>query len=371
MPPSSLIFLVVIAIWVAYLLQHWLKRRDHLATARSVDRFSEAMRVLDRTKSLADTNLGQAPVRSYAVTPARPHRAQVLVKRAEPLMAAGSAPVERAASGLAAMTSSARTLAARMSGSVGGPGPGGASLHGGPAAKRAGTGAASDRSAVAGPASTAPLGSGRAVRTVLFVASVVALVLAGVGASVGLVGVKIVTIAVLASLASFVHLRRAVAREKAARARARRDHAVMERRSARQGAPSAGPRPSQPSARPGATPVVVRRADTGRPAAGSAVGAAAPSDPTGGTRSAAGTPARRSSAVFDGATYDTPAPVRASAPAPAEGSWEPVPVPRPTYTMKAKAVHAGPVLEDPMDEVDDVIDPYAASRASRGRRASG
>ncbi|KNX38043.1 hypothetical protein [Luteipulveratus halotolerans] len=48
MSSSSLIFLVIVIIWAAYLLQHWVRRREHLATARSVDRFSEGMRVLER-----------------------------------------------------------------------------------------------------------------------------------------------------------------------------------------------------------------------------------------------------------------------------------------------------------------------------------
>ena len=54
MQPSSLSFLVVIAIWAAYLLQHWLGRREHLTTARSVDRFSESMRILDRAGKIAE-----------------------------------------------------------------------------------------------------------------------------------------------------------------------------------------------------------------------------------------------------------------------------------------------------------------------------
>ena len=41
-------FVAVLAIWAAYLLQHWVRRREYLATARSVDRYSEAMRVLER-----------------------------------------------------------------------------------------------------------------------------------------------------------------------------------------------------------------------------------------------------------------------------------------------------------------------------------
>ncbi|HEY7718012.1 MAG TPA: hypothetical protein VH915_04580 [Pedococcus sp.] len=92
MPPSSLIFLVIIAIWAAYFLQHWVRRREHLATARSVDRFSESMRVLERRSPLPEANLSTPQPRSYAVSPARPARPEVLVKRAAPL--APEAPAE-------------------------------------------------------------------------------------------------------------------------------------------------------------------------------------------------------------------------------------------------------------------------------------
>ncbi len=84
MPSSSLIFVLVVAIWAAYLLQHWIRRRDHLSTARSVDRFSEAMRVLERRKPLPESPLATPEPRSYAVGPARPPRAEVTVKRAAP-----------------------------------------------------------------------------------------------------------------------------------------------------------------------------------------------------------------------------------------------------------------------------------------------
>lgn len=46
--PSSLIFLVVIAVWAVYLTLHVIRRREHLITARNVDRFSVHMRVLQR-----------------------------------------------------------------------------------------------------------------------------------------------------------------------------------------------------------------------------------------------------------------------------------------------------------------------------------
>jgi len=79
--PSSLIFLVLIAIWATYLLQHWVRRREHLATARSVDRFSDAMRVLERRSPLPDFDLSAPRPRSYAISPARPSRPEVVVKR--------------------------------------------------------------------------------------------------------------------------------------------------------------------------------------------------------------------------------------------------------------------------------------------------
>ena len=82
--PSSLIFLVLLGIWAAYFVQYWVRRRDHLATARSVEQFSAAMRVLERRDALPGVDLSQPAPRSYAVHPARAARPQVLVKRAVP-----------------------------------------------------------------------------------------------------------------------------------------------------------------------------------------------------------------------------------------------------------------------------------------------
>ncbi len=87
MQPSSLVFLVIIAVWAAYFVQYWVRRREHLATARSVDQFSESMRVLERRSPLPVANLSTPQPRSYAVTPARAARPQVLVKRAETSLA--------------------------------------------------------------------------------------------------------------------------------------------------------------------------------------------------------------------------------------------------------------------------------------------
>ena len=97
--PSSLIFVVIIGIWAVYLVQHWVRRREQLATSRSVDRFSAAMRVLERRAPIpvalpvsqnrtyvVASPVPAAPDRTLA-TPARPpeHRApEVAMHRVAP-----------------------------------------------------------------------------------------------------------------------------------------------------------------------------------------------------------------------------------------------------------------------------------------------
>lgn len=56
MQPSSLIFLVLIGVWAVYLVQYWIKRHDHVMTARAADRFSDAMRVLERRRPEIDAD---------------------------------------------------------------------------------------------------------------------------------------------------------------------------------------------------------------------------------------------------------------------------------------------------------------------------
>jgi hypothetical protein len=69
--PSSLIFLAIIAMWAAYLLGHWVRRRDQLATARSIDRFSESMRVLERRTPTRPVSAARPTARAYVVAPVR------------------------------------------------------------------------------------------------------------------------------------------------------------------------------------------------------------------------------------------------------------------------------------------------------------
>ncbi len=65
---SSVIFLVVLGLWAAYLVPHWLQRREDLSASRSVDRFSDAMRVLARRPSQRSRHPQE---RSYVLTPPR------------------------------------------------------------------------------------------------------------------------------------------------------------------------------------------------------------------------------------------------------------------------------------------------------------
>ncbi len=105
-PPSSLIFAVIVAVWAAYVIQHWVHRREHVATARSVDRFSEAMRVLERRQRRPQVDLSEPTPRSYSVSLMRPSVPDVVVKRAQPSAPMSHAP---AAPLVAEMSTSARS----------------------------------------------------------------------------------------------------------------------------------------------------------------------------------------------------------------------------------------------------------------------
>jgi hypothetical protein len=83
-PVSSLIFVVIVAIWAAYLVQHWMRRREDAAANRSVEGFSEAMRVLEKRPVLPTAEPRTPRPHSYSVTPARAARPTVDVKRAVP-----------------------------------------------------------------------------------------------------------------------------------------------------------------------------------------------------------------------------------------------------------------------------------------------
>lgn len=70
--------MVIIGVWAAYFIQYWVRRREHLATAQSVDQFSESMRVLERRNPQPVTAGGSdAPA-----TTAHAAYSQLLLRRA-------------------------------------------------------------------------------------------------------------------------------------------------------------------------------------------------------------------------------------------------------------------------------------------------
>lgn len=299
-PFSSLIFLVIIAIWAAYLIQHWIRRRDHVATARSVDRFSEAMRVLERRQSIPRVE-STSSKRSYQVAIARPAHPDVVVKRAQ------------SSNSVDAVDKQNRGTSAR----------------------------------------------GRRLRLIgglLLFAAGVALALTGVlawwAAAIG-------GVALLGSIGS---MRASIARERRRREdqhHGRSGATPARGRRARGGRSRKTPRPAAASTAPAGRPARRRpaiRKVTNAPVASARVRGSAPLYAPAGTAERQDVAGDRA-VVSEPELYDidaaasTQAPTSAPAaavaatepaaavsqPAPADGTWHPVDVPRPTYTMKAKA----------------------------------
>ncbi len=272
---SSLIFVVILAVWAVYLVQHWVRRRDHLATARSVDRFSEAMRVLERRRALPRPDVAEHAPASASIPLLRPARPEVVVKRgapARPVAATAVAPT-------AAYQRSRRAAELRAAG--------------------------------------------------LLVSSLVMVTL------VGLVGFQLihwawafVGIGLLAATVAGV-------RQSVARGRRARSRQVTRPAAPRQAEASpAEARPQQVASAPG--PGLARTArravdlQARPPATAPAVALYDVAEVEAQLSQPATAPAAVETAV------ETP--VIGSAPEPAApGSWDPVPVPPPTYTLKARA----------------------------------
>ena len=289
--PSSLIFLVLLGVWAAYFAQYWLRRRDHLATARSVDQFTEAMRVLERRPSLPRTDLSEPARPSDAVHPARAARPQVLVKRA--------VAVEPPSTGVTARVPSGST-------------------HAPPEATKGSPGASANRSAreVAparrvGPRGPSRVRPSRRIRAFMLLAA-----LAELAAIVPLVAFSLVPVwalapAVLAVVWAFFWVRSAVRAEQAL-ARARRRRPTRALSSETQRGAGAGER------------VLAAPAEAADVAVVS--GVEGPEHEAGERRPA-------SPDVAPAAEVMVPIVDEDDIPL----TWDPVPVPRPTYTMKAKA----------------------------------
>lgn len=302
MPPSSLIFVVILAVWAAYLIQHWVRRRDHIATARSVDRFSEAMRVLERRQRGPRIDLSTPAPRSYAVSPARPAHPDVVVKRARPApgRGPGEAPTASGSSSYSSPSSPTRAV-------------------------------------------TAPLSGARGRGTTLVLASV-AMVL---GTALGVLEVwPLWTVA--AGVGVFV-LTLAVVRTSVRRSTVALPSSVRRPQPPRG---TSGPDDTTPAGRPRPRTRPTRSLVTATGGAAAALAAkdSAAAQPVGPQAPVASATVRRRAArttVFDVDALDVEvrepghraesSAARVNQAAAVRGSWQPTPVPPPTYTLKAKA----------------------------------
>jgi hypothetical protein len=307
--PSSLIFLVIVGIWAAYFVQYWVRRREHVATARSVDAFSETMRVLQRRAPLPEANLTAPSPDSYAVGPARAVRPQILVKRAETAEPAG---VDLSPASGRSLPMSADTLT--------------------PAGRTAEDDSASAAFAAPGGPSLLhhrPMQPSRATRgIVLLVGALTTPVFAVLGAFGVLVGWAFLVPLAMA-VGGFLWLRHGVQQEIAAKRAVR-------------AARAAGRRPARSTG--AGTAAYAAFAGSAPAASAQATGVDAP----------ARAEATAVEAVFDEQSLtaasgisesvevaETPATVPAAAVVEVDEddvplTWDPVPVPRPTYTMKAR-----------------------------------
>jgi hypothetical protein len=336
--PSSLIFLVLLGVWAAYFLQYWIRRRDHLATARSVEQFSEAMRVLEQREVTPRTDLSEPAPRSWAVHPAKASRPQVLVKRAvpaDPPRVTVTARVDDDASAPAWTRPSATRPAPSA------PVP--------PAApRRPARVAAPAAEARPVPAARAPrVRPSRRARAVLLLVALLEMATMAVLVPLGMLPWWALAPALVAVLAAFAYVRSGARAERSLRAAHRRRLAEEARRRA-----AASPATADPGRRPvrrAAPATVTGAATSGPPHADDTV-----TDVGDGELSASVEVSLEASAEpTDGAAVPPAEVVAESSPLPAAEpevryvhlvdeddiplTWDPVPVPRPTYTMKAKA----------------------------------
>ena len=302
---TGIVFIVLVAIWLAYFVQYWSRRREHLATARSVEAFSEAMRVLERRPSPRLAG-GDRISTAYAVSPARvlarpAPRPQVMAKpRPAPATPGGDSGMRlnlSAPKSASSLAGSARATLGRAASAI----PGRHSAAGGPASGR--------------PAkSGAPMPS-RKVRGLALLVSLLATVVLTALAAFSVVMWWVPIAALCVTLASFLWLRSAVQAEIRAR-RAARGRRRRPRRAASRPQSATLEEHDAPATHAGGELIE----DSTVIAAHTAVEFSAV-DPTG----------IAADDTSDGIIEGRP------------DGWQPVPVPPPTYTLKAKAERPAPV----------------------------
>lgn len=312
MSPSSLIFVAVVASWATYLVVHVARRREQLATARNVDRFSSQMRVLQRRAAANVTVESRGRVTSTSLGVDHPLVAGSARRMSSPAVEAHTliegrpsidldeavAPKPRKARKGRAKVSPAFALMGRFAG---------VSMH--------------------------------EVRGVLLLTAVLVALSTAVLAAFDVLGWFVPALAALAAVLVVWRMRAATLARRAARSRAaatrRREHDRGEKLR----------RQAQVAARPEATAMPVAQEFVPARSAEPSM----PEAPE--TRSAVLVASRE---VFDLSALE---PVAVAAerteqvdPLFAEDGWAPTPVPPPTYTLKAKAYRP---LPPPM-EVSDV-----------------
>ena len=295
---SSLIFFVIIAVWAAYMLKHWVRRREDLATARTVDRFSEAMRMLERRTPI------QADVSARADEPSRTIlRPQVSVKGAS-RVTPGAPEGDAHASTAEGVEATTTRVPARLQGAA--------------------QGLARVPAALESPK----------VKLFALLGSFGFFVVTALLALLTLVPAWLPLLGLLATAGVVVWLRRSAIAARTAKA------ASTTVRPAKVSAPTRAASPERSSATAGATRVEVEAAEIAAPV-------------TKRSPLVAELPEREVDAepVVD-VEPDVDAVARAQAEVFDAAAWAPVDVPRPTYTMKAKAEREPVEPAATVDEVD-------------------
>ncbi|CAN7498130.1 hypothetical protein LJR027_003240 [Terrabacter sp. LjRoot27] len=357
MPVSSLIFVVIVAIWAAYLVQHWARRREDAAATRSVEGFSEAMRVLEKRPALPTVALSTPRPHSYAVKPANAGRPTVDVKRAVP------AGTSRRHSPLVARRSDERVLATSLAASGAPSDPSHTDHDIAPyaevdrmpeSARPTSHGAERRPARPTGPAPVRVPLAQRRLRAALLLVAVAWLPVSVVLTVTDVLMWISIPFAVLTVAAVLVWLRAEAQADRLrtgsdaeGRAHGRRRGRRHDARDAARHKPVLSSDDTQ----------IIRSTGVATPSEGVAV-------------------ARESQVVVaqhvEPGVFDVQAPVTGEVPVavaaveqPAEGSWSPVPVPRPTYSLKAKAeprytesgipadVFDTPEFADEAEELDD------------------
>lgn len=295
---SSLIFFVIIAVWAAYMLKHWVRRREDLATARTVDRFSEAMRMLERRTPI------QADVSARADEPSRTIlRPQVSVKGASRVTPGAPEGDAHASTAEGAEVTTTR-VPARLQGAA--------------------QGLARVPAALESPK----------VKLFALLGSFGFFVVTALLALLTLVPAGLPLLGLLATAGVVVWLRRSAIAARTAKA------ASTTVRPVGVSAPARAASPARSSATVGATRVEAEAAETAVPMTKrSPLVAQLPerdvdAEPAVDVEPAVDAVARAQAEVFDAA------------------AWAPVDVPRPTYTMKAKAEREPVEPAATVDEVD-------------------